>query len=101
MRPGRVDSFILVLRGWRLLAASLSPDEWRDVLATTGNKLQYLAISDEQFGGGGRAHQAVYVQHWHEEHPRYEQQYGWQDSGDSAWDAIADSRLSPRHGLAI
>lgn len=45
---GPMDTFILdVLRGWRLLvAASLSQEEWRDVLATTGNKLDYLNISD-------------------------------------------------------
>lgn len=57
------DSFILdVLRGWRLLvAASLTPDEWRDVLAATGNKLDYLSVSaalqtlwDDQLGGGSR-----------------------------------------------
>ena len=43
-----MDTFILdVLRGWRLLvAASLSSDEWRDVLATTNNKLDYLSVSD-------------------------------------------------------
>ena len=60
-----MDSFILdVLRGWRLLvAASLSPDEWRDVLATTGNKLDYLSVSaalqtlwDEQSSGSGKWH---------------------------------------------
>ena len=35
------DSFILdVLRGWRLLvAASLTQEEWRDVLSSTGNRL--------------------------------------------------------------
>ena len=43
-----MDSFILdVMRGWRLLvAASLTSDEWRDVLATTGNKLDYQSIAD-------------------------------------------------------
>ena len=60
-----MDSFILdVLRGWRLLvAASLSPDEWRDVLATTGNKLDYLSVSaalqtlwDEQLSGSAKWH---------------------------------------------
>ena len=46
--PPGVDSFILeVLRGWRLLmAASLSADEWRDVLSSTGNKLDYASIAD-------------------------------------------------------
>ena len=56
-----MDSFILdVMRGWRLLvAACLSSDEWRDVLASTGNKLDYQSIADalqvlwdEQLGSG-------------------------------------------------
>ena len=42
---GPLDSFILeVLRGWRLLvAASLSNEEWRDVLAATGIKLDWAS----------------------------------------------------------
>ena len=65
VKPGGLspmDTFILdVLRGWRLLvAASLSSEEWRDVLATTtNNKLDYLSVSDalqtlwdEQMGSG-------------------------------------------------
>ena len=41
---GPMGTFILdVLRGWRLLlAASLSADEWRDILASTGNKLVHI-----------------------------------------------------------
>ena len=41
-------SFVLdVLRGWRLLqAASLSRDEWRDVLSSTGNKLDFESVSN-------------------------------------------------------
>ena len=41
------DSFIMgVLRGWRLLkAASLTPEETRDILSTTQNKLDFEAIS--------------------------------------------------------
>ena len=41
------DSFIMgVLRGWRLLqAACLSPEETRDILSTTQNKLDFDAIS--------------------------------------------------------
>ena len=37
------DSFIMgVLRGWRLLqAASLSPEDKRDILSTTRNSLEY------------------------------------------------------------
>ena len=78
---GPMDTFILdVLRGWRLLvAASLSPEEWRDVLATTGNKLEYLQISDalltlwdEQLGGNRGGHQTNYgqafvQQQWHDQ----------------------------------
>ena len=52
-RPGitelsQHDSFILdVLRGWRLLvAASLSHDEWRDVLSSTNNRLDWESISN-------------------------------------------------------
>eukprot|EP00438_Fugacium_kawagutii_P031764 Skav205351 [mRNA] locus=scaffold1956:24961:32706:- [translate_table: standard] len=42
------DSFIMdVLRGWRLLvAASLSQDEWRDVLSSTGNRLDWESVSN-------------------------------------------------------
>ena len=42
------DSFILEqLRGWRLLtSASLTSEEWRDVLGTTQGKLDYQSISD-------------------------------------------------------
>ena len=42
------DSFLLdVLRGWRLLqAASLTKDEWRDILSTTGNKLDFESVSN-------------------------------------------------------
>ena len=41
------DSFVLdVLRGWRLLqAASLSKNEWRDILSSTGNKLDFESVS--------------------------------------------------------
>ena len=43
-----MDSFIInVLRGWRLLvAASLSPEEWRDILSATNGRLDYDSISD-------------------------------------------------------
>lgn len=67
-----MDSFILdVLGGWRLpVAASLSPDEWPFFLATTGNKLDYLSISnalqtlwDDQLGGGNKWHGATSHQH--------------------------------------
>ena len=36
-----------VLQGWRLLAAaSLTQEQWRDILAKTGNKLEYEKIAD-------------------------------------------------------
>ena len=43
-----MDSFIInVLRGWRLLvAASLGPEEWRDILSATNGRLDYDSISD-------------------------------------------------------
>ena len=87
-----MDTFILdVLRGWRLLvAASLNPDEWRDVLATTGNKLDYLNISnalqtlwDDQLGGNGRWHSGMttHNQFWSEaqwtEEPWYDPQQAY------------------------
>ena len=71
---GPMDSFILdVLRGWRLLvAASLTNDEWRDILASTGNKLDYPAIAealqtlwDEQLNHHhGASKGTVLQQHW-------------------------------------
>ena len=82
------DSFIMgVLRGWRLLkAASLTPEETRDILSTTQNKLDFEAISqalsalwDEQLlghrysqhaGRHGSSNNAL----WHEWHDD-----GWDD----------------------
>ena len=84
------DSFITgVLRGWRLLkAASLTPEETRDILSTTQNKLDFEAISqalcalwDEQLLGHryaphsarhGSSNQAL----WHEWHDD-----GWWNDG--------------------
>ena len=106
-----MDSFILdVLRGWRLLvAASLSPDEWRDVLATTGNKLDYLSISnalqtlwDDQLGGGNKWHgatsQSSMSSFWHESTwpTDYEYDGFWQEwPTDDAWDWNAALSESP------
>ena len=64
------DSFILKqLPGWRLLSgACLSAEEWRAVLASTNNKLDYESVSvaltilyDDQiqFQRGGHHHQAL------------------------------------------
>ena len=94
-----MDSFILdVMRGWRLLvAACLSSDEWRDVLASTGNKLDYQSIADalqvlwdEQLGSGKSpamsSPSSFHHNHWVESWPSdggayYEQQYNWLDDG--------------------
>ena len=113
-----MDSFILdVLRGWRLLvAASLSPEEWRDVLATTGNKLDYLSVSsalqtlwDEQLGGNGKWHSNVgsapLSSFWHEGSWPYDawsdNQAMWHDWNESedwsseAWEAAAATGEQP------
>jgi hypothetical protein len=64
---GPLDSFILeVLRGWRLLvAASPSNEEWRDVLAATGNKLDYISISNSL--RHAMMGQRAYMNNWHEQ----------------------------------
>ncbi len=107
---GPLDSFILdVLRGWRLLvAASLSNEEWRDVLAATGNKLDYLSVSDalqtlwdeqlgssrnvfatgrgsmqsnfhEQFESPYAAAYDAYYSHWSDDARRWDEWSGWDD----------------------
>ena len=87
-----MDSFILdVLRGWRLLnAASLSQDEWRDVLSTTNNKLDYDTISDalqtlwdEQLAT--RGHGDSHWQNWHDFNLAWESDSSW-DTGYGEWD---------------
>ena len=82
------DSFIMkVLRGWRLLqAATLTPEETRDILSTTQNKLDFEAISqalqslwDAQLLGqryGASAHR----DNWH--HANWHE---W-DEDDGGWD---------------
>ena len=67
-----------VLQGWRLLAAaSLTQEQWRDILATTGNKLEYEKIADalttlwdEQLMGYRQSHQTSqrsFSNHWIEQ----------------------------------
>ena len=84
------DSFILTqLRGWRLLSgASLNAEEWRSILASTKNQLDYDSVSsalmilfDEQaqHHRHAQAHGPVYSLHHVEE-----DDWGWQD--DSSWD---------------
>ena len=79
------DSFIMqVLRGWRLLqAASLSPEETRDILSTTQNKMSFETISqalqtlwDEQLLG----HR---YRPWHGHLNLHEWDNAWQD--DDPW----------------
>ena len=79
------DSFIMqVLRGWRLLqAASLSPEETRDILSTTQNKMSFEAISqalqtlwDEQLLG----HR---YRPWHGHLSLHEWDNAWHD--DDPW----------------
>ena len=84
------DSFILTqLRGWRLLSgASLNAEEWRSILASTKNQLDYDSVSsalmilfDEQaqHHRHAQAHGPVHSLHHVEE-----DDWGWQD--DSSWD---------------
>ena len=84
------DSFILTqLRGWRLLSgASLNAEEWRSILASTKNQLDYDSVSsalmilfDEQaqHHRHAQAHGPV-----HSLHRVEEDDWGWQD--DSSWD---------------
>ncbi|CAL1133413.1 unnamed protein product [Cladocopium goreaui] len=70
------DSFVLdVLRGWRLLqAATLSRDEFRDVLSATNNKLDFDSISgalqvlwDDQLIQHPRHAPSQFNAHWLEE----------------------------------
>ena len=85
-----------VLRGWRLLkAASLTPEETRDILSTTQNKLDFEAISqalsalwDEQLlghrysqhaGRHGSSNNAL----WHEWHDD-----GWDDGYEINYDEM-------------
>ena len=87
------DSFILKqLRGWRLLSgACLSAEEWRSILASTNNKLDYQNVSmaltilyDEQIqstrGGPSHAHHggpqlfALDEEDW-----SWDDQYWWEE----------------------
>ncbi|CAL1161233.1 unnamed protein product [Cladocopium goreaui] len=103
------DSFILEqLRGWRLLtSASLSTDEWRDVLGTTQGKLDYVSISDalqvlydEQMTGGTRLqpghpqqplyhgqHLQAYIadEHYDDDWSSMSSSSSWDEWGDDGW----------------
>ena len=110
------DSFIMgVLCGWRLLqAASLSPEDKRDILSTTRNSLEYEAISqalqmlwDEQLLGNRQRppqhlnyheadlnYQDAWDQDWEPWDPSDE---GWFDNAwtQSGWEEDPESRSSP------
>eukprot|EP00435_Cladocopium_sp_Y103_P022172 s5992_g5.t1 len=102
------DSFILEqLRGWRLLtSASLSSDEWRDVLGTTQGKLDYNSISDalqvlydEQMTGGARLQPGHPQQLYHGQHLQayvadepYDDE--WSSTSSSTWDDWNDDSWS-------
>ena len=90
------DSFILEqLRGWRLLtSASLTSEEWRDVLGTTQGKLDYASISDalqvlydEQMLGAGRQHGAHLPGGPHQAlFQEFEEEPNWHAAAMSSWD---------------
>ena len=90
-----MDSFILEqLRGWRLLmAAALSPEEWRSILASTGNRLNYVSVMsaleilyDEHFSRGRGQHGFGGAQ-GHQPSTHYfnmAENEGWEDD-DESW----------------
>ena len=87
------DSFVLdVLRGWRLLqAATLSRDEFRDVLSATNNKLDFDSISgalqvlwDDQLIQHPRHAPSQFNAHWLEgDHDS--SFWSWDDYNDDGW----------------
>ena len=97
-----LDSFILEqLRGWRLLtAAALSPEEWRSVLASTGNKLDYTSVVssleilyDEHFNRG-RHHQGLTHYSPRYSHFGVEEEDWWHwDDGWNAWAGWEDEEM--------
>ena len=84
------DSFILnQLRGWRLLSgAALSSEEWRSILASTKNQLDYDSISsalmvlfDEQIPHQHRLHQ-----HHSQHHGGGPHHFNMAEGDDWSWD---------------
>ncbi|CAL1146255.1 unnamed protein product, partial [Cladocopium goreaui] len=121
---GSFDSFILKqLRGWRLLSgACLSAEEWRAVLASTNNKLDYESVSvaltilyDDQiqFQRGGHHHQALQrgpqlfslaededwygESSWWDDWDSWATYAGWHDD-DEEWPADDDSLYAFQKG---
>ena len=90
-----MDSFILEqLRGWRLLtAAALSPEEWRSVLASTNNKLDYVSVVsaleilyDEHFTKRpGQVHPGHHQPQIFNLEEDDEWNYEWEPTWDSSW----------------
>ena len=85
------DSFILkTLRGWRLLSgAALNGEEWRSILASTNNQLNYDAVSsalnilfDEQMQHP-RAHHSGQGLHHNLHTVEEDSEWNWQDD---PWD---------------
>jgi hypothetical protein len=118
-----MDSFILEqLRGWRLLmAAALSPEEWRSILASTGNRLDYVSVIsaleilyDEHFSRG-RGQQGFGGAHGQQPSTHYfnmAENEAWDDDDDSwsswwmmsmrrkrTWRTTAVLHLLPNHLL--
>ena len=82
------DSFVLdVLRGWRLQAASLNREEWRDILSATNNNLDKL-----DFDSISNALQVL----WDEQlmQPRSSTHHGPQ-----AYISIGSRRTTPGRGM--
>ena len=90
-----MDSFILEqLRGWRLLtAAALSPEEWRSVLVSTNNKLDYVSVVsaleilyDEHFTKRpGQVHPGHHQPQIFNLEEDDEWNYEWEPTWDSSW----------------
>ena len=101
-----MDSFILEqLRGWRLLmAAALSPEEWRSILASTGNRLDYVSVIsaleilyDEHFSRG-RGQQGFGGAHGQQPSTHYfnmAENEAWDDDDDDSWSSWW---MMPVHG---
>ena len=113
-----MDSFILEqLQGWRLLmAAALSPEEWRSILASTNNRLDYVSVMsaleilyDEHFSRGrqhqqhpGQLHQGRGTHYFHmaTEESEWEEDDGsfgswWMAPAQHEEDYAAPSDLQP------
>ena len=89
-----MDSFILEqVRGWRLLMAALSPEEWRSILASTGNRLDYVSVMsaleilyDEHFSRGrGQQGFGAHGQQPSTHDFNMAENEAWDDDDDESW----------------